>query len=329
MKLTEIAKLIDAEIIGNTNDELEILALNSLKNASNNELSYCDGVKNISSLKTTKAIAVLVNKELLNEVPDSCVTLVCENPHLAFAILSQYYAKPLLAEQNIQPLVSPTAKVMPNVYIGQNVQIGDNSIIMAGVYIGDNVKIGQNCIIHPNVVIYNDTIIGNNCHLLANCVIGSDGFGYAHTKDGKHIKIYHNGNVILEDFVEIGACTTVDRGVFESTIIKKFTKIDNLVQVGHNCQIGEGCLIVSQTGLAGSSILGRNVVMGGQSATSGHIKIGDFAQIAARGGATKDLPGNKKYAGVYPIMPLDDFFKLRAKMVSFFKKYKSTSQSKQ
>ncbi|MDO5046902.1 MAG: UDP-3-O-(3-hydroxymyristoyl)glucosamine N-acyltransferase, partial [Campylobacter sp.] len=139
-------------------------------------------------------------------------------------------------------------------------------------------------------------------------------------KTGEHIKIYHNGNVILEDFVEIGACTTIDRGVFEPTIIKRHTKIDNLVQIGHNCELGQGCLIVAQTGLAGSTKLGRNVVMGGQSGTAGHLKVGDFAQIAARGGVSKDIEGGKKYAGAYPIMELGEFFKLQAKILRFFKK---------
>ena len=168
-------------------------------------------------------------------------------------------------------------------------------------------------------MIYNDTQIGENCVILAGAILGSDGFGYAHRADGTHVKIHHNGNVILEDFVEIGANTTIDRGVFDPTIIKKGTKIDNLVQIGHNCDIGQNTLLVSQVGLAGSSVLGRNVVMGGQSGTKGHIKIGDFAQIAARGGVSKDLDGSKTYAG-YPIMELDAWFKLQAKIMRFFKK---------
>ena len=134
------------------------------------------------------------------------------------------------------------------------------------------------------------------------------------------MKIYHNGNVVLGDFVEIGACTTIDRGVFESTMIANYTKIDNLVQIGHNCELGNGCLIVSQTGLAGSTVLGRNVVMGGQSGSAGHVKVGDFAQIAARGGVSKDLSGGKKYAGAYPIMELSEMFKIQAKMIRFFRK---------
>ena len=316
MKLSEIALKVNATFSG---EDLEIFALNSLKNANKAELTYCDGEKNAKFIGSSNAGAILVTNALLEMVPAGMVALVCDNPHLAFAILSKEYAKPLFCEPKPSN-IAESATIMPNVYIGSNVSVGENTIVMAGAFLGDNVSVGKNCIIHPNVVIYNDCVIGSECHLLANCVIGSDGFGYAHTKTGEHVKIYHNGNVVLGDFVEIGACTTIDRGVFESTMIANYTKIDNLVQIGHNCELGNGCLIVSQTGLAGSTVLGRNVVMGGQSGSAGHVSVGDFAQIAARGGVSKDLPGGKKYAGAYPIMELSEQFKFQAKMLRFFKK---------
>ncbi len=316
MKLSEIALKVNATFSG---EDIEIFALNSLKNANKAELTYCDGEKNAKFISNSNAGAILVTKALLHEVPAGMIALVCDNPHLAFALLSKDYAKPLFCEPKPSN-IAPSATIMPNVYIGSNVSVGENTIVMAGVFLGDNVTIGKNCIIHPNVVIYNDCVVGNECHLLANCVIGSDGFGYAHTKTGEHVKIYHNGNVVLGDFVEIGACTTIDRGVFESTVIANYTKIDNLVQIGHNCELGNGCLIVSQTGLAGSTILGRNVVMGGQSGSTGHVSVGDFAQIAARGGVSKNLLGGKKYAGAYPIMELSEQFKMQAKILRFFKK---------
>ena len=245
--------------------------------------------------------------------------MITQSPHLSFAFLSKLFAKPLIstAKEKVQN-IAKSARIMLNVYIGDNVNIGENVIIMAGAYIGDNVSIGDESIIHPNVVIYNDTKIGKKCHLLANCVIGSDGFGYAHNKNGEHYKIYHNGNVVLEDFVEVGACTTIDRAVFDSTIIKAGTKVDNLVQIGHNCNIGQNCIIVAQTGISGSSELGRNVIMGGQSATSGHLKIGDFSTIAARGGVSKNLEGGRVYGG-FPIMLQKDWLKLQAKIAINFK----------
>ncbi|MCV3384194.1 UDP-3-O-(3-hydroxymyristoyl)glucosamine N-acyltransferase [Campylobacter lari] len=315
MKISEIAKFLGIEYYG---DDIEITALNSLNNASFSELSYCDGEKNSKKIASSGAGAILISKEFENLVSKDCVKLVVDNPHLSFALLSKLFAKPLISCEKKQSNIAKSAKIMPNVYIGENVQIADHVVIMAGAYIGDNVSIGEYTIIHPNAVIYNDTKIGKKCHLLANCVIGSDGFGYAHTKNGEHYKIYHNGNVILEDFVEVGACTTIDRAVFESTIIKQGTKIDNLVQVGHNCEIGENCLIVAQSGISGSSILGKNVTMGGQSATSGHLEIGDFATIAARGGVTKNLEGARVYGG-FPIMLQKDWLKFQAKIITAFR----------
>ncbi|QCD52563.1 UDP-3-O-(3-hydroxymyristoyl)glucosamine N-acyltransferase [Campylobacter sp. RM16192] len=317
MKLSEIYEILELKFEG---DEREITALNSLANAKSSELSYCDGEKNAKFIANSKAGVILVGENLKEFVPANMHAIVVENAHLAFAILSKFFAKELFASSPKEAQISPSAKVMQNVYIGSGVVVGEGSVLMPGVFLGDNVKVGKNCILHPNVVVYNDCVIGDKCHINANAVIGSDGYGYAHTKTGEHIKIYHNGNVILEDFVEIGACTTIDRGVFESTIIKRHTKIDNLVQIGHNCELGQGCLIVAQTGLAGSSKLGRNVVMGGQSGTVGHIKVGDFARIAARGGVSKDIEGGKKYAGAYPIMELGEFFKIQAKILRFFKK---------
>lgn len=316
MKLSEIAEFLSLEYKG---EDIEISALNSLLKANFTELTYCDGEKNTKDIPHTGAAAILVSKEYENLVPKDTKALITQSPHFSFAFLSKLFAKPLIstAKEKVQN-IAKSARIMPNVYIGDNVNIGENVIIMAGAYIGDNVSIGDESIIHPNVVIYNDTKIGKKCHLLANCVIGSDGFGYAHNKNGEHYKIYHNGNVVLEDFVEVGACTTIDRAVFDSTIIKAGTKVDNLVQIGHNCNIGQNCIIVAQTGISGSSELGRNVIMGGQSATSGHLKIGDFSTIAARGGVSKNLEGGRVYGG-FPIMLQKDWLKLQAKIAINFK----------
>ncbi len=315
MKLSEIAKFLNLEFSG---DDIEINALNSISKAGLDELTYCDGDKNVKNISLCSAGAIIVSKKYESLIPKDMQKLISPDPHLSFAYLSKIFAKPLFSNSYTENKISNTAKIMPNVYIGKGVNIENNVTIMAGAYIGDNVSIGEDSIIHPNVVIYNDSKIGKRCHLLANCVIGSDGFGYAHSKNGEHHKIYHNGNVILEDDVEIGACTTIDRAVFESTIIKKGTKIDNLVQVGHNCDIGTNCIIVAQSGLSGSSILGTNVTMGGQSATSGHLKIGDFATIAARGGVSKSLEGGKVYGG-FPIMLQKEWLKLQARIASAFK----------
>ena len=312
MKLSKIAEILNIELGG---ADAEITARNSLQNAWQRELSYCDREKNEKFLSATKAAAVLV--KIGTVTPSGVRALECENPHLAFAILSAHFAKPLI-RSGAPAKIAASAQIGQGVHIGANSTIGENCVILSGAYIGDDVHIGDGCVIHANAVIYNDTIIGERCIIHANAVIGSDGFGYAHTKTGEHVKIYHNGNVVLQDEVEIGACTTIDRAVFGSTIVKRGSKIDNLVQIGHNCELGQNCLIVSQVGLAGSTTLGRNVVMGGQSGSGGHVSVGDFAQIAARGGISKDLTGGKKYAG-QPIMELSEWFKLQAKIVRFFK----------
>ena len=294
MKLSKIAEILNIELGG---ADAEIAAINSLQNARQSELSYCDSDKNEKFLSATKAAAVLV--KCGTAVPNGVRALECENPHLAFAILSAHFAKPLI-RTGAPAKIAASAQIGQNVHIGVNSKIGEDCVILSGAYIGDDVHIGSGCVIH------------------ANAVIGSDGFGYAHTKTGEHVKIYHNGNVVLQDEVEIGACTTIDRAVFGSTIVKRGSKIDNLVQIGHNCELGQNCLIVSQVGLAGSTTLGRNVVMGGQSGSGGHVSVGDFAQIAARGGISKDLAGGKNYAG-HPIMELSEWFKLQAKIVRFFR----------
>ena len=312
MKLSKIAEILNIELGG---ADAEITAINSLQDANESELSYCDSDKNEKFLSVTKAAAVLV--KIGTVTPNGVRALECENPHLAFAVLSAHFAKPLI-RGGAPAKIAASAQIGQGVHIGVNSTIGENCVILSGAYIGDDVHIGSGCVIHANAAIYNDTIIGERCVIHANAVIGSDGFGYAHTKTGEHVKIYHNGNVVLQDEVEIGACTTIDRAVFGSTIVKRGSKIDNLVQIGHNCELGQNCLIVSQVGLAGSTTLGRNVVMGGQSGSGGHVSVGDFAQIAARGGISKDLSGGKNYAG-HPIMELSEWFKLQAKIVRFFK----------
>jgi len=317
MYLSQLASLVGAVLEG---EDKKIRTLNTLADAKEDEATFLDNPRYKDLLLKTKAGALFIQKKYLKSLPDGCSALVCEDPHLAIAKASYYFAPTLARSDKTKPIIGESATIFENVYLGSGAIIGKNVTIMAGAYIGDDVQIGDDTIIHPGAVIYPKSIIGQRCHILANAVIGSDGFGYAHTKDGEHIKIYHLGNVCLEDDVEIGACTTIDRAVFGTTCIKKGTKIDNLVQIAHNCELGKGCIIVSQTGISGSTILGQNVVMGGQSATSGHLKIGDFATIAARGGVSKSLPGGKVYGG-FPILLQKDWLKLQAKILRFFKKH--------
>ena len=312
MKLSEIAKILEIKC----DSDLEITGMNTLKEANQNEITFFDNKKYLKDLPNTKAGAVILKSEFKDYLPEGAKGLFTDEPYLKMAILTKYFVKPLIRKGDKN--ISKTAQIEDFVSIGAASEIGDNTLIMSGAKIGANVKIGKNCVIYPNVVIYNDTIIGDNVRIHAGAVIGSDGFGYAHTKMGEHIKIYHLGYVEIEDDVEIGANTTIDRGAFGKTLIKKGAKIDNLVQIGHNCEVGEYSILVSQTGLAGSSKLGRNVVMGGQSATAGHLEIAPFTQIAARGGVTKSIKQSGVYGG-FPLMPHKTWLKLQAKISSLLK----------
>ncbi len=316
MRIKELAKKLNIFYEG---EDFEIEGISTLKDANEKEISFLENPKYLKFLPFTKAKAVFIKEEFKNKLPKNTYPLICENPYLSMAYASKFFAKNIVREKKFDPKIGENCHIDKKASIGVNTIIGDNTIILAGAVIGDNVKIGKNCIIYPNVTIYNDTIIKNNCKIHAGAVIGSDGFGYAHTKDGKHIKIYHNGNVIIEDDVEIGANTTIDRAVFGSTVIKRGSIIDNLVQIGHNCEVGEYSIIVAQSGLSGSSKLGRNVIMGGQSATAGHLEIGDFATIAARGGVTKSIKGGEVYSG-FPLMKHKDWLKLQALLSKLLKK---------
>ncbi len=294
-----------------------VTAINTLVDAKENEISFFDNKRYIEDLKKTSAKAVFIAEEFVEHLPANTAAIICKNPYLSMARATAYFAKPLIREGE-KPQLDESIMIGINVHIGNGVKIGKNVTILDGSYIGEDVSIGEGSLIHPNVTLYNDTVIGKECIIHSGAVIGSDGFGYAHTSTGEHIKIHHSGHVKLEDKVEIGANSAIDRAVFSVTLIKSGTKIDNLVQIGHNCEIGAQTIIVSQAGVSGSTTLGQNVVMGGQSATAGHLKIGDFATIAARGGVTKSIEGGKVYSG-FPLMIHSQWLKQQAKIAKFFK----------
>ncbi|CBG40591.1 UDP-3-O-(3-hydroxymyristoyl)glucosamine N-acyltransferase [Helicobacter mustelae] len=319
MKLSQILSKIN--ISATLTHDFELMGIAPLQEANEKQLSYIEQKQYLKDLNDSKAGAVLIRQEFSNLVPTHIQAIITPNPHLAFAQISHFFAKGEFLDEGEDACIHPSAKIMPNVYLGKNIRIGANSLIMPGVVISDHVIIGEDCKIYPNVVIYRDTIIGNRVNIHAGSVIGSDGFGYAHTTDGKHVKIEHNGCVVIEDDVEIGANNTIDRAVFGETKIQKGAKIDNLVQIGHNCVIGPHSILVSQVGLAGSTTTGRNVVMGGQAGTGGHIHIGDFVQVAGRGAVGKNLPPNTKWGG-HPLMELDEWMKFYVNLRRMLKKKK-------
>lgn len=218
-----------------------------------------------------------------------------------------------------EPVIGEGTKVSPKAEVANGAVIGKNSTIMAGVYVGANAKIGDNTILYPNVVVYKDCIVGNDCIIHAGTAIGSDGFGFASNKMGEHNKIYHNGNVVIGNDVEIGSNTSVDRAVFGSTKIKTGARLDNLIQVGHNCEIGEYAVAAGQSGFAGSSKVGRSNVFGAQSGVAGHLEIAPFNTFAARTGVTKTIKASgKTYAG-FPFMDYKIWLKIQGKLARLVK----------
>lgn len=309
MTLNDIASILGCNI---TEGSIEIASMNTLQDANEGEISFLSDSKYEKELSTTKASAVILPSSKASLLPEGVVALVSEEPYMAVAKLSKYFAKPIRSSDTA-PVIGEGSVVYPTAHIENGVRIGKNCTIMSGAYIGAETIIGDNVTLYPNVCVYRDTVIGNSVTIHAGTVIGSDGFGYAHTKTGEHVKLYQNGNVIIEEEVEIGANCTIDCAVFGSTLIKRGSKIDNLVQIGHNCVIGEHTILVSQVGLAGSTTLGRNVVMGGQSATAGHLSIAPFTTMAARSGVTKSITKGGVYSG-FPLMEHKRWLKLQAKL---------------
>jgi UDP-3-O-[3-hydroxymyristoyl] glucosamine N-acyltransferase len=294
MRLSKIAEYLNIKY---TDGDIEISSLNTLQDASQRELSFFQNEKYLNELKNTKAGAVIIDSKYSEYIPQNTKAIYTNQAYLNLARVTKLFKEDIPKKVGEEPKIGQNCDIDNSVNFGKNVIIENNVTIMAGAYIGDDVTIKESSFIYPNVTIYPKTKIGKDVIIQANSVIGSDGFGFAHTLDGRHVKIYHLGSVTIEDEVEIGSNVSIDKGVFGETLIQKGTKIDNLVQIAHNCQIGENSLLVAQSGFAGSSKLGRNVVMGAQSGSAGHLEIGDFTTVAARGGVTKSLKGSSTYAG--------------------------------
>lgn len=282
------------------NDEF-FLSLNSLNHANDDELTFFNDTSQINNLEKTKAKACLINKSYLRYLPPSTASILVEDTYNSFAILSNLFA----LKNKSNGVISNLSSINDASIINNNVQIDSFVEIQKDCKINDNVVIHSNCKIGPNVVIGTNSIINSNCNLQdctigSNCVIkpgaviGGTGFGF----DPKSkVKINHIGNVIIGDNCNIGSNTTIDKAVFDSTIISKNSFIDNLVQIAHNVCIGKEAIIASQTGIAGSTKIGDNVMIGGQSGISGHLTIGNNVKIAAKSGVTKNIADNSIVAG--------------------------------
>ncbi|MBA3684070.1 MAG: UDP-3-O-(3-hydroxymyristoyl)glucosamine N-acyltransferase [Planctomycetes bacterium] len=298
----QIAELLGGQVIGD--ETTAITGVSSLTEASPGDISFLANPKYAPYLAETKASAVLVAAA---QPGGQLVQVVVANPDQAFARLVDTYG-PQVAK--MPPGVHPTAVIGENVRLGRDVTIapyvvladgavvGDRSVIYPHVYLGADSRVGNDCVIYPHVSIRERCTLGDRVIIHSGTVIGSDGFGYA-TVEGIHHKIQQVGQVVIEDDVEIGACTTIDRARFDKTRIGKGTKIDNLVQIAHNVQTGSHCLIVAQVGIAGSTKLGNHVTLGGQAAINGHIVIGDQAIVTAMAGVSKSVPPKTVVRG-YP-----------------------------
>ncbi len=313
-KLSQITKEIGLDFNGN---DIDIGGIHTLSEATSSQLSFFTDSKYASQLSDTKAAAVLIDSKHADLLPSGTIALITDEAYLKLALASKFFAYKINTKGG-HPNLGEGCDIDKHVRFGNNVTLGDNVTVMAGCYIGDNVIVGSDTLLYPNVTFYHGIQVGERCIVHAGTVIGCDGYGFAHTKLGEHVKIYQNGNVVVEDDVEIGANCAIDRAVFGTTYIRKGTKLDNLIQIAHNCDLGEHTLCAAQVGLAGSTILGRNVVMGGQSATAGHLEVGAFATIAGKGGVTKSLEGGKTYAG-FPAIDHKMWLRMQAKISGLLK----------
>jgi UDP-3-O-[3-hydroxymyristoyl] glucosamine N-acyltransferase len=290
-----IAGFLNGEIVGNPDIKVNTIA--KIEEGQTGALSFLANPKYEHYLYDTKSSVVLVNKSFVPSEKVVATLIKVENSYEAFASLLRLVdqSRPRKKGIHAAAIIEATAKIGsdvfigPYAYIGENCVIGDGCSVYPQVYIGDNTKLGNNCTINPGVKIYHDCIIGEGCTIHAGTVIGSDGFGFAPQSDNEFMKIPQLGNVIIEDHVEIGANVTIDRATMGSTIIRKGVKLDNLIQIGHNVEVGENTVMAGQTGIAGSTKIGKNCMFGGQVGISGHLKIANGTKIGAQGGILGDI----------------------------------------
>ncbi len=338
MILKELLQLVNGEIkvsplSGFSQiDSIEIFGINTLKHASEKELSFFSNQKNYDEYKKTKAKVICVEKKFFKEnfLDNNKIIILVNNIKETIKILLDEFYQ----DEIIEPKISSSAIISDKVYLGENVsiddytiikqfsKIGNNTTIGALCYIGKNVVIGNNCKIYPMVKILDGTKISDNVIIHSGTVIGSDGFGYLKDKDGKHQKIKQVGIVEVSSNVEIGANVTIDRATMGKTFIAEGTKIDNLVHIAHNVEIGKNCLIIAQVGIAGSSKIGDNVILAGQAGIKDHVIIGDNSIVAAQAGVISDIDSGKVVSG-YPAIDHKEQMKIIAIMNKLPKIYKN------
>ena len=304
----EIAKLLAGEVLGDANATLTGFA--TADAAKSGDLTFAENEEFFTAAENSPAAAIIADARFTSTKK---IVIRVAQPRVAFAkAIAVFFPEPKLPA-GIHPTavvaksaqVDPTAHIGPHCVVGERVKLGANVVLQSGISIGDNAVLGDDVKLFPNVTIYPRTQIGKRVRIHAGAVIGADGFGYV-LDSGAHRKVMQIGNVVIGDDVEIGANVTVDRGALGSTVIGKGTKIDNLVQIAHNVQIGEHCIIISQVGIAGSTKIGNYVILAGQAGLAGHLKIGNQAIVGAQAGVMTDIPDGGKWLGS-PAQPDKEF----------------------
>jgi len=316
MKFTaeQIAGILEGEVVGNPH--AEVFKLAKIEEGTDGSLTFLANPKYQHYIYSTQATITIVNKTFEPETDILTTLIKVDDAYKSFSKLLEYYNQVKLMKSGIeQPsVISENVTYGENLYlgsfcyIGKNVRIGDNVKIYPNSFVGDNVIIGDNTILFAGVRIYSETEIGKGCTIHSGAIIGSDGFGFVPNEEGVYSKVPQIGNVIIEDNVDIGSCTTIDRATLGSTVIKKGVKLDNQIQIAHNVVIGENTVIASQTGVAGSTKIGNNCVIGGQVGIVGHITIGNGVRIQAQSGVGKNIPDGDIIQGS-PALGYSDFNK--------------------
>ncbi|MEO2069723.1 MAG: UDP-3-O-(3-hydroxymyristoyl)glucosamine N-acyltransferase [Zunongwangia sp.] len=302
-KASQIAEILEGTIVGNPDAEVSELA--KIEEGKDGSLTFLSNPKYTSYIYSTKASITIVNDSFEADQPVSTTLIKVKDAYKAFSTLLEYYNQVKLRKSGIeQPsYISATAKYGEDVYLGaftylgENVKIGKNVKIYPYAYVGDNTVIGDNSTLFAGVKVYSETVIGKNVTLHGGAIVGADGFGFSPNEKGEYTKVPQIGNVIIEDDVDVGAGTTIDRATLGSTIIRKGVKLDNHIQIAHNVEIGENTVIAAQTGVAGSTKIGKNCIIGGQVGIVGHITIGDRVKIQAQSGIGRNVKDDEVLQG--------------------------------
>ena len=309
--LAELAARAGGEVEGD--GSLRIERVRGLEDAGPGDLSFLANRKYRRAFEASRAAAVIVGRD--EAVPPGRTVVRARDPYLAFARASTAFhplpaAVPELAREAVvhpSARVHPSAQVMPLAFVGPGAEVGARTILHPGVFVGADARVGDDCLLYPNAVVREGCLVGNRCILQPGCVVGSDGFGFAFDMEGdgsgpRHHKVPQAGIAVIEDDVELGANTCVDRATLGRTVVGRGAKLDNLVQIAHNVQVGPLSLLAAQVGIAGSTRLGMGVVLGGQVGLVGHLDIGDGAKLGAQSGVTDDIPAGEAWSG-YPAVP--------------------------